>query len=341
MSRPVALAHVFWFASVLCGALPGCGRIEQGIGATGGAGDIAVAAGGNAGAGAAATGGEASGGTSTNPGGGGSPVATRKMPNPSNTGLPNPASYTDLGDGAVLDNVTGLVWQRDVPSGGYTWQEAKDYCASLSLGGRGWRLPTRIELVSLVDFTKADPGPTIDTTAFPNAPSNWFWSSSLWDGPAPAAWYVNFLYGNTRYAEMDNPYQVRCVEGSTADATPGRYVVAAGEVQDTQTGLVWQQADCGAPGLAWSDAQSYCATLGLNGRSWRVPSIRELPTLLDESKSYPAIDTNAFPSAASEGYWSSSLKAGTSSSMAWYTHFADGSTAHCEVTYEHRVRCVR
>jgi formylglycine-generating enzyme required for sulfatase activity len=266
----------------------------------------------------------------------------RKMPNPPNTGLPNPASYTDLGDGTVLDNVTGLVWQRDVPSGDYTWQEAMDYCASLSLRGCAWRLPTRIELVSLVDFTKADPGPTIDTTAFPNTPGDWFWSSSLWDGPAPAAWYVYFAYGYTYYADAASTGAVRCVEGSTADASPGRYVVAAGEVQDTQTGLVWQQADSGAPpGLAWSDAQSYCASLGLNGRSWRVPSIKELPMLVDESKSSPAIDTNVFPSAGRDGYWSSSLKAGVPS-MAWYTHFASGSTAHNDVTYgAFRVRCVR
>ena len=40
----------------------------------------------------------------------------------------NPHSYTDLGNGIVRDNVTGLEWQQATAPGTYTWQQAIDYC---------------------------------------------------------------------------------------------------------------------------------------------------------------------------------------------------------------------
>lgn len=138
-----------------------------------------------------------------------------RMPNPLMDGLPNSASYTDVGDGTVCDNVTRLVWQRDVPEGGYSWVEANDYCRSLSLAGGGWRLPTRIELVSLVDFSRPSPGPTIDTAAFPETPSETFWSSSrVPETAVPGmefAWYVNFYSGAASNELPELRGRVRCV----------------------------------------------------------------------------------------------------------------------------------
>jgi hypothetical protein len=143
-----------------------------------------------------------------------SPWAMWKMPNPASANLPNPASYTDLGDGTVRDNVTCLNWQRDVPQGTYAWAEAGEYCGSLPLAGSEWRLPTRIELVSLVDFTKGDPLPTIDTTAFPDTPAEVFWSSSLVADTSSGttyAWYVYFFSGATSAYELPIKSRVRCV----------------------------------------------------------------------------------------------------------------------------------
>jgi hypothetical protein len=137
-----------------------------------------------------------------------------KMPNPAAAKLANPASYTDLGDGTVRDDVTCLVWQREVSGDTYAWADANGYCSSLSLAGGGWRLPSRIELVSLVDFTKAAPGPTIDTIAFPNTPAEQFWSSSMvavTAGGMSFAWYVYFLTGATADYELFIKSRVRCV----------------------------------------------------------------------------------------------------------------------------------
>ena len=94
------------------------------------------------------------------------------MPNPVSAALPNPSAYADLGDGTVQDKVTGLLWQKaiDATTQKLVWQDAKSYCAALPLAGHTWRLPTRIELLSIVDFTRV--GPAIDSKAFPGVPGS-------------------------------------------------------------------------------------------------------------------------------------------------------------------------
>jgi hypothetical protein len=134
--------------------------------------------------------------------------------------------------GAVIDRVTGLNWQQTLPStyegcsgryassGGQvgdacTWAEAKSYCASLSLAGQGWRLPTKIELESIIDETKYDPA--IDRAFFPNAPSERFWTASPVAGSSGSAWLVDFSSGYSfssgyKYnVAVGRPNRVRCV----------------------------------------------------------------------------------------------------------------------------------
>jgi hypothetical protein len=128
------------------------------------------------------------------------------MPNPASTGLPNPASYTTNGDGTVTDNVTGLIWQGTVDSDPHTKAQAATYCANLS---GAWRLPTRVELVSLVDFTIGSPGPTINQRFFPNTPSAAFWTSSAYS--SGYAWIVAFDSGVASADVVASAYRVRCV----------------------------------------------------------------------------------------------------------------------------------
>ncbi len=131
-------------------------------------------------------------------------------------GAPNPESYTDNGDGTVTDNVTGLMWQQEVP-GTYTWEGAMAYCPKLTLANHsGWRLPSLIELVSIVDPSVQNP--SINSTVFPHTPATYFWSStplpgwteSGWFGPA---WFVYFVHGGTNFPNYNKPYTyyVRCV----------------------------------------------------------------------------------------------------------------------------------
>jgi hypothetical protein len=274
------------------------------------------------------------------------------MPNPATAGLPNPASYTVVGDGTVKDNVTGLVWQQTVTATqAYTWTAAQTYCQTLPLAGRTWRLPTRIELLSIVDFTRTSPA--LDTTVFPGTPgAKYTWTNSPWVVSQIAtkpqlSWIVNFYEGLTSNAgDRTQEEYVRCVSSTRPGALPKLYdAVATGEEQDVETGLIWQQADSGTT-MAFSAAAPYCASLALNGHTWRVPSIKELSTLVDEtppiSKVSPAIDTTTFPStAASTPYWSSSLFDGEAATAhdPWVINFEDGFTEYNQTAA--LVRCVR
>jgi hypothetical protein len=110
----------------------------------------------------------------------------------------------------VTDNVTGLMWQRVVPPASYNWADAKNYCGSLNLGGlTGWRLPMRIELLSIVDVTVFSP--TINGTAFPDTPTVTFWSASPVAYATNHAWNVSFASGYTRDNPVSSSNRVRCV----------------------------------------------------------------------------------------------------------------------------------
>lgn len=96
--------------------------------------------------------------------------------------------FTDLGDGTIKDNATGLEWVKQPENIGGVWEDggqptlvlwndAIDNCNALNYAGHSdWRLPNVMELLSIVDYTKFDP--CIDETFFPNTKSGFYWSST-------------------------------------------------------------------------------------------------------------------------------------------------------------------
>jgi hypothetical protein len=105
-----------------------------------------------------------------------------------------------------MDNkkIGNLEWQSDISPKKMTWREAKDYAASF---GDGWRLPTRNELLTLVDDTKYNPA----CSAFPDCPSEYFWTSTPWAGSSSLAWFVDFTYGDANGNGVSSSGRVRCV----------------------------------------------------------------------------------------------------------------------------------
>lgn len=122
-----------------------------------------------------------------------------------------------------------------------------------------------------------------------------------------------------------------------ANAPPGRYTFPqTGTVYDTKTKLTWQQSvDPGPYDLP--GATSYCMSLGLAGGTWRVPTVKELLTIVDVTIiGTPTIDTVAFPKTPVEYFWSSTLIA--DGTTAWSVNFGTGNT---RVVTSTLVRCVR
>jgi len=132
---------------------------------------------------------------------------------------------------------------------------------------------------------------------------------------------------------------VAFTRSADANAPAGRYTTTGGTVYDTKTKLTWQQAV--APGTyTWAGAKTYCSGLNLGDTGWRLPTVKELQTIVDDSQKNPSIDTTAFPSTPADAFWSSSPFAGSSS--VWQVKFDIGDTYGTQYIDDlDHVRCVR
>jgi hypothetical protein len=125
-------------------------------------------------------------------------------------GAPNAASYVDNQNGTVTDSITGLMWQQTAVSGTRDWATAVAFCPTLNLGGQtDWRLPSAIELASLLDLGRTPP--LINPTSFPSTASTSFWSATPSSAVAGDAFYVGFNTGMTNHAAATTALGVRCV----------------------------------------------------------------------------------------------------------------------------------
>lgn len=75
-------------------------------------------------------------------------------------------------------------------------------------GANNWRLPTREELNSLVDYQTS---PRIDTNYFPLVQSNYYWTSVPYAYLNKHVWAINFQYGGGSPWEKHYNYPVRLV----------------------------------------------------------------------------------------------------------------------------------
>ena len=112
-----------------------------------------------------------------------------------------------------------------------------------------------------------------------------------------------------------------------------------GVVTDNTTNLQWQD-DVASVSKTWSQAITYCETLSLDGRSdWRLPNKNELLSIVDYTKSNPAIDST-FVNITSSSYWSSTTHS-SNANHAWTIYFDGGYTYNYDKHNSRYVRCVR
>jgi len=128
-----------------------------------------------------------------------------------------------------------------------------------------------------------------------------------------------------------------------AEAPSDQFQLSNNTVTDTKTGLIWQRNV--AIDMGFEEAQTYCANLTLDGATtWRLPSIKELQTLVDDEKPAFTEEETAFPKLTDHFWiWSSTPVAGNPSTMTWFLDFRLGITSSLETPdpVEFAVRCVR
>jgi hypothetical protein len=124
-------------------------------------------------------------------------------------------------------------------------------------------------------------------------------------------------------------------------AAPPRFDVDSDVIVDSRTGLMWSRDDVPGGTINWAKAKEACTKLSLGGYSdWRLPTVRELLTIVDYNRHDPAIDTDVFK-CQSACYWSSTPLKSSPGDCAWYVHFNGGISGWLNQTGDFQVRAVR
>jgi Protein of unknown function (DUF1566) len=263
------------------------------------------------------------------------------MPSAEADALPFKQDYDTSVEGLVTDRITSLTWQRVVDAAALDAAEAARYCEELDLGGGGFRLPTRIELASLLDVRNESPA--IDSAAFPETLAEPHWTSSPYaDGPS-FKWVVHFGFSTAHVLAkpVEEPYAVRCVRASDSEPLTGKPSLELTNelVSDELAGLDWQRV-LEDRSMTLPEANEACAALDLGGKGFRLPTLREFQTIVNRSRTSPSIDVDAFPDTPATLFWTQTPVV-KFPEYSWAVSFSDGSDMWISSPSAARVRCVR
>ena len=255
------------------------------------------------------------------------------------------------------DNTSGCTWEiktNDNWLTDYDWYDAQFFIAELNENQfvriTDWRLPTRQELVSLINRG----------TGTPNIDSEWFHitrSAGYWTGTDfvldidHEAWLVTFNRGTMTYGDKKDKRFVRAVSCGVLVPQPLQDN-SNGTVTDPNTGLMWQKCNYGQEWngsecegdlalLNWEQALEAAENLSWAGHDdWRLPNINELLTLVDDQISHPAMDALFVTDDDNRSYWSSTTQ-NTWMDRAWRVEFGTGTSFDDSKSDNRFVRAVR
>ena len=149
-----------------------------------------------------------------------------------------------------------------------------------------------------------------------------------------------------------------CKPESIPASTPNSQLQDNGDgtITDRKTGLIWKQcqegqsgSDCASGGVetfTWQQALQRAQTVNSSGgfagfSDWRLPTIKELSSLVEHQCVDPAINLTRFPNASNHWLLSSSTVAGDADG-AWLVFFDNGHTGwNDKYYYSGRLRLVR
>jgi hypothetical protein len=256
-------------------------------------------------------------------------------------------SYTNNGNGTITDNITGLMWQQ-ADGGEMSIENAFIYADNLVLGGfSDWRLPSPSESFSILNHQNNNPA--MNSTYFTTSAAQYWWTNAYQIGDATKIWTTNAGggIGNKPKSETISSggtfrYHARCVRDVATPTVIANHFTDNGDgtITDNLTQLIWQKAP-NANLLTWENAIVYAESLSLaSATDWRLPNIKELQSLNDESRSNPSINSTFFPAIGIKNYWSATtLPNQVLESWFWNTQF--GITTYALKTSTNYVICVK
>ena len=258
----------------------------------------------------------------------------------------NVPSYTNNGNSTITDNITGLMWQQ-ADGGEMTIENAIIYADNLVLGGfSDWRLPTPIESFSILNHQNNNPAMSNIFTA---SAAEYWWTNKFQVGDANIVWCTNAGGGIGNHSKSETisaggikKFHAKAVRDVATPTTISNHFTdnGNGTITDNLTKLVWQKVL--NPNLfTWENALIYAEGLNLaNASDWRLPNIKELQSLNDETVSNPSANTTFFPAIGVHNYWSSTSLP-NQTTKAWYWNTIFGVTTYDTKTNTNFVICVR
>lgn len=250
------------------------------------------------------------------------------------------------GDDLALDRLTGLVWPRIASVGDFpmSWIEALSAVKLMNeedaFGHADWRLPNRRELSSLVSYSHHRPA--LQARHPFTVSQTWYWTSTTASLAPGYAWHVHLEGGRMFYGDKTRDAMVWPVRGESAvlprtgqrrcwDALGAvidcaatgqdgalrsgvpwpqpRFAMEEDGARDLLTGLLWARSTDHQGLCTWAEALLAAKKQREKGRKWRLPSIRELESLVDAEHHNPALPSNHPFTDIREAYWSSTSSA--------------------------------
>jgi len=269
--------------------------------------------------------------------------------------LPINPTFSRVNANIVKEEQSNLYWQDNIQAKTTIekFAEAESYCASLTLDEiDSWRLPTYNELLTIVNYERERPS-VYDI--FQHTNDKEYWTQTTSASNAFTKWTIHFHRGivysgtGTYVSGRSTTHNVRCVSDEFAKKRlRERDFSKNGDVvTDNINRLLWQDSlNTKVDKHSLSDADAYCDNLSLGGLTsgWRIPTVKELASLIDVEAYDPAIDGNFTSTAYNDGYWTSESQANGSATNQWDINFKDGEinfggTTHA--SFDQYVRCVR
>ena len=150
-----------------------------------------------------------------------------------------------------------------------------------------------------------------------------------------------FIFSACPWAVAQTCQSETAVPSTTPDS---RFLVhGEGTVTDTVTGLMWARCAEGLSGPAcadgtvatftWAEALTRARDSNHAGYGdWRLPTVKELTSIVEVRCAYPAINSTVFPNTSASSHWSAS-PSGVNAKYAYEVHFGRG---HASISFGFR-----